>query len=297
MIARFLTMLVWVFALLASAPPAVSPAPPRALPRGSSRARGARPTGCRRTPSPRSSRRATAISGSGPSAVSCASTATRSPSSIPATRPGLASARIVALHEDPSGILWIGTEAGLSRLRAAGASPAMPTRDGLRRRRVRMHRTGAGGSGSGTDSGLKRFDGRGVRRVRGPSLRWVGRLSLAETPDGDVWVGDVARRLTRSSTGTAGAVGRHGQPDGSVRSPVRRLGGAGCGSGASTRCGAGTAHGSSRSRCRRTVISAARIHRMADDRDGNLWLGTTARTASTAGATATIDVYNTAATA
>src|SRR6185369_8443031 len=105
----------------------------------------------------------------------------------PDNTPGLASARIVALHEDRNGVLWIGTEAGLTKY-DGGRFTSYTTRDGLPHLNVLVLLGDRRGRlWIGTGSGLVRFDGRTFQRVPVDPLAPVV-LALAETPDGDVWV-------------------------------------------------------------------------------------------------------------
>jgi len=105
----------------------------------------------------------------------------------PDNTPGLASARIVVLHEDRRGALWIGTESGLTKY-DGGRFTSYTTRDGLPHLNIlSLLDDSRGRLWIGTGDGLVRFDGGTFERVPiDPLARVV--LALAETPDGDVWV-------------------------------------------------------------------------------------------------------------
>jgi hypothetical protein len=134
-------MLLWLFVLIAGA----SPQPPVAQAsdrsrRGTSRARGARPTDCRRTPSRRSPRRATANSGSARSAASSASTR------LTVFNPEHAGTGQRTHHHDPGGSEGRAVDrhrGGLRNTRAMVHDPT-PTRAGqLARSQVRAQRQSA----------------------------------------------------------------------------------------------------------------------------------------------------------
>jgi ligand-binding sensor domain-containing protein/signal transduction histidine kinase len=101
---------------------------------------------------------------------------------------GLGSARIVELLEDRKGVLWIGTETGLTKY-DAGRFSTYTTRDGLPDDEIITLRDDRQGRlWIATGGGVARFDGRSFERVSLGGL--VGTVqAIGESPDGDIWAG------------------------------------------------------------------------------------------------------------
>ena len=183
MIARFLTMLIWVLALLASAaaPAAPSPVAGAYIARTWGTADGL----------PQNTVTSIVQTRDGYLWLGTFGGLVRFDGQAftvfdPDNTPGLASARIVSLTESRQGVLWIGTEGGLTKYDGERFT-TYTTRDGLPHLNILMLLDDSRGRlWIGTGGGLVRFDGRTFERVPIDPLPPVV-LALAETPDGDVW--------------------------------------------------------------------------------------------------------------
>jgi ligand-binding sensor domain-containing protein/signal transduction histidine kinase len=181
----------------------------------------------------------------------------------PGNTPGLASARIYALHEGPSGTLWIATDTALSRFEN-GRFTSYPTQGDI----SAVHEDRSGRVWVGYDGGLKRFDGRGFVRVSLAPLATLA-VSIAETPDGAVWVAtwDGIARIDEHSRVTV--VTR-------TRDTVRNLF---VDRGGRLWVGSESLWRWDGSRfvevpLPTTYAQHGVIHMLADDQEGNLWFGT-----------------------
>jgi ligand-binding sensor domain-containing protein/signal transduction histidine kinase len=139
---------------------------------------------------------------------------------LPGNTPGLASSRITTLLEDRRGALWIGTEAGLTRYEG-GRFVSFYVKDGLNADGIIALAEDREGTlwVAMSGAGMCRFNGKTFDRV--DFDKHV--LSLAVTPDGDVWAGglDIFRfrhgRLTEVYPGDGETVrGLHVDPAGHV---------------------------------------------------------------------------------
>jgi len=143
----------------------------------------------------------------------------------------LPTGRIVSLHEDAEGSIWIGANGGLFRLRET-LFTSYTRRDGLSGDYARaVLETRDGSLWIGSASGLDRMD-RSGRIAPVPIRTAPGRtpsvLSLAEGPDGDLWVGTYTDGVFRLHDGR---VHRHfteadGIPSGHIRAITFDAGGA-----------------------------------------------------------------------
>ncbi len=185
--------------------------------------------------------------------------------------------RVVSLREDAEGSIWVGANGGLYRLRETLFS-SYTERDGLSGDYVRTvledrDRQLWVGSASGLD--LQTPDGR-FRAVplhnRGGKAPSV--LSLAQGPDGDLWVGtfgDGVYRLDRDGSLRHNYAAADGMPGGNIRAiSVDPQG----------RVWAGTQKGVVRIDGDRVQVSTAPgmpgglITALEHDHQGNLWIGT-----------------------
>lgn len=136
----------------------------------------------------------------------------------------LPNGRIASLLEDAEGSIWVGANGGLFRLRETLFS-AITRRDGLSGEYVRAvleDRDGnlwIGGGGGldrlGNDGGIEHIE------VRGRSPDALSVLSIAQGPDGDVWVGTYADGVFRLHEGRLRQ--RYAQDEGVPSGHVRAI--------------------------------------------------------------------------
>lgn len=129
------------------------------------------------------------------------------------TSHGLPNNKIYSLFQDRENSLWIGTNAGLMRLRV---SPFLnlTTQKGLVDNYVRTLLVHSDGSEwIGTTAGLNKIVGKNVQTVTfSPALQVSSFRSLAEGPDGDVWVGTYVDGVIRLRQGQE--IARYNRNDG-----------------------------------------------------------------------------------
>jgi ligand-binding sensor domain-containing protein/AraC-like DNA-binding protein len=106
--------------------------------------------------------------------------------------PSLKSDRILALYEDSSGSLWVGTDGGgVSRFKD-GTWTSYSRRDGLSNDTVRAITEGKDGvTWVGTDNGLIRFEDGNIETISPESLFGCQITSLMSGTDETLWIGTV----------------------------------------------------------------------------------------------------------
>ncbi len=107
-------------------------------------------------------------------------------------RDGLAGELVRELHEDRDGNLWVGTQAGLTRITEASVTTAR-ARAGVSAENVtRLAATGDGAVWVQTPNGLVRFDAQGPRLFdRSDAAPLTGISALHAGPTGSLWVGQI----------------------------------------------------------------------------------------------------------
>ena len=189
-----------------------------------------------------------------------------------AERDGVGDA-IRALHLDRDGRLWIGTNgAGVSRLRD-GSFTAYTTREGLSRDfAYTVFEDGRGTLWAGSAGGLDRFDGRVFAKASPPWAGPVAVRSIAEGPDGALWIGTYGAGAWRLKDGRWQGFGaRDGLAHDTVRAVLADRKG---------RVWAATNGGLSvfedgawRSFRAADGLPSHSLIGLAEDRDGGLWIG------------------------
>ena len=106
------------------------------------------------------------------------------------TLDGLAHGDVYAIHHDPDGAMWFGTEGGLSRYDGKGFLN-FTEEDGLGGNSVRaIHRDANGLMWIGTEGGLSRYDGKGfVNFTEEDGLAGNEVWTIYRTPDEVMWIG------------------------------------------------------------------------------------------------------------
>jgi len=115
---------------------------------------------------------------------------------------GLPNNKVYSLFQDRENSIWIGTNAGLTRLRVSPFRN-LTTQKGLVDNYVRTLMVHSDGSEwIGTTAGLNHIVAGKISTVEfSPTLRVASFRSLAEGPDGDVWVGTYADGVIRLRQG------------------------------------------------------------------------------------------------
>ncbi len=134
---------------------------------------------------------------------------------------GLPNNRVLALWQDKELSIWIGTNGGVLRLRDTPFTN-LTTAKGLADNYVRtllQHQDGS--VWIGTSNGLNRVLGQQIESVPGIKGEPVSALSMAQGPDGDVWVGSYAEGVLRYR-GTE-LIAHYDRTDGLVSNEVRAL--------------------------------------------------------------------------
>lgn len=118
------------------------------------------------------------------------------------TGTGAPNSRVLALHRDHEGNVWVGTHAGLFRFSEA-PFVSLTREQGLSNDYARSVLALPDGSLLvGTSQGLNRLVGSRVERVgQGTPLEGLSILSLALTADGDYWIGSQGQGALRWSKG------------------------------------------------------------------------------------------------
>ncbi len=180
---------------------------------------------------------------------------------------------VYALHADRDGRLWVGTNgAGVSRLRD-GSFTAYTVREGLSRDfSYTTFEDRSGTLWAGTAGGLDRFDGTAFVPASVPFGRTVAVRSIAEGPDGALWIGTYGAGVWRLLDGRwQGYTARDGLAHDTVRAVlVDRAGRVW----AATNGGLSVLEGGGwRSYRVSEGLPSNSLIGLAEDRQGNLWVG------------------------
>lgn len=134
---------------------------------------------------------------------------------------GLPNNRVLAMWQDKELSIWIGTNGGVLRLRDTPFTN-LTTSKGLADNYVRtllQHQDGS--VWVGTSNGLNKVVGQQIDPVPGLDGNPVSALSLAQGPDGDIWVGSYAEGVLRYRNNQI--IEHYDRADGLVSNEVRAL--------------------------------------------------------------------------